>query len=149
MRAAISLFLLAMLLTFSDFIGLGQFVYGGATGLLSVVVEISVRTFLVFGLFVLVLKAYKVPNLSKRGWFKYFLVTAAICGVPPMTLSIYLNNYVLFTAFGHLLTLVSHLPVSLFVFLFLSLEPLTLEFPRLLLTQRIWQMLLVKARDYG
>jgi len=128
-----------MLLTFSDFSAFGLFAYGGPTGLVSVVVEISVRAFLVFGLFVLVLKAYKVPNLSKRGWFKYFLVTAAICGVPPMTLSVYLNNYVLFTAFGHLLTLVSHLPVSLFVFLFLPLNALVFEFPRLLLSQRIWR----------
>jgi len=150
-RVPISLFLLAMLLAFSDFLALGQLAYGGATGLVLVVVETSVRTFLVFGLFVLVLEAYNVPNLSRRGWLKYALVTTVICAVPPMTLSVYLNNHVLFAAFQGLLTLVSHLPVdritmlSLFAFLFLSLEALTLELPRLLLTQRIWQMLVLKA----
>ena len=159
MRVPISLFLLAMLLAFSDFLALAQLAYGvgdhGATGLVLVVVETSVRAFLVFGLFVLVLEAYKVPNLSRRGWLKYALVTTVICAVPPMTLSIYLNNHVLFAAFQGLLTLVSHLPVdritmlSLFAFLFLSLDALTLELPRLLLGQRIWQMLLVKASRHS
>ena len=135
-----------MLLTFSDFLALGQLAYGGATGLVSVLVETSLRAFLVFGLFVLVLEAYNVPNLSRRGWFNYALVTTVICAVPPMTLSIYLNNYVLFHVLSQgLLDLISDLPVdritmlSLFIFLSLSLEALTLEFPRLLLTQRIWR----------
>ena len=141
-------FLLALLLAFSDFFALAQLAYGGATGLVLVVVETSVRAFLVFGLFVLVLEAYKVPNLSKRVWFKYALVTTVICGVPPMTLSVYLNNYVLFTAFQGLVALVSDLPVvPVVLFLFLPLNALVLEFPRLLLAQRIWKMLLVKAID--
>ena len=149
-RVPISLFLLAMLLTFSDFSAFGLFAYGGATGLVSVVVETSVRAFLVFGLLILVLKAYNLPE-SRIGWLKYFLVTTVICGVPPMTLSVYLNNYVLFTAFRGLEDLLSHLPVdritmlSLFALLFLSLEALTLELPRLLLGQRLGQMLLAKA----
>ena len=151
MRVPISLFMLAMLLAFSDFVALGQLAYGGATGLVSVVVETSLRTFLVFGLFVLVLEAYKVHK-SRRGWLKYALVTTVICAVPPMTLSIYLNNHVLFAAFQGLLTLVSHLPVdritmlSLFAFLFLSLEALTLELPRLLLVQRIWRKMNVERK---
>jgi len=149
-RVPISLFLLAMLLAFSDFLAFGQFAYGGATGLVLVVVETSLRTSLVFGLLALVLEAYNVLR-SGTGWLKYALVTTVICAVPPMTLSVYLNNYVLFTAFRGLEDLLSHLPVdritvlSLFAFLFLSLEALTLELPRLLLAQRIWQMLLVKA----
>ena len=143
-----------MLLAFFDFSAFGQFACGGATGLVLVVVETSVRAFLVFGLFVLVLEAYNVSK-SGKGWLKYALVTTVICAVPPMTLSIYLNNYVLSTAFQGLLTLVSDLPVqdasiedhmlSLFIFLFLSLEALTLELPRLLLGQRLGQMLLAKA----
>ena len=150
MRVPISLFPLAMLLTLSDFSAFGLSGYGGPTGLVSVVVETSVRALLVFGLFLLVLKAYNLPE-SRIGWLKYFLVTTVICAVPPMTLSVYLNNYVLFTAFRGLEDLLSHLPVdritmlSLFALLFLSLEALTLEFPRLLLAERIWQMLLVKA----
>ena len=144
LRAAISLFLLSMLLAFSDFLAFGRIAYGGATALVSVVVETFVRVFLMFGLSALVLEAYSMPR-SGTGWLKYALVTTVICAVPPITLSVYLNNHVLFAAFSGLLTPVSHLPVdtitmlSLFLFLFLSLEALTLEFPRLLLAQRIWR----------
>ena len=130
MRVPISLFLLTVLLTFSDFLAFGQLLSGlGTGGLILVVGEACVRTFLVFGTFILVLEAYKVPNLSKRGWFKYFLVTAAICGVPPLTLSVFLRNYLLFTAFRGLEDPLSHL---------LALAS-ALEFPRLLLAQRIWR----------
>jgi len=146
LSVTIPLFLLALLLAFSDFFALGTLAYGvgvhrGATGLVLVVVETSVRAFLVFGLFVLVLKAYNVPE-SRIGWLKYVLVTTVICGVPPMTLSVYLNNYVLFQLLGLLL---SDLPFVLFGLLFLPLNALVLEFPRLLLAQRIWQMLVPKA----
>ena len=138
-RVPIFLFLLAMLLTFSDFIAFGQFAYGGATGLVIIVVETSLRTSLMFGLFVLVLEAHNVPK-SGTGWLKYALVTTVICAVPPMTLSVYLNNYVLFAAFQILVNLVSDLPVvPVILFLFLPLEALVLEFPRLLLAQRIWR----------
>ena len=142
------LLLLGILLAFLDFIAFGEILYSivgrVVLGLILVVAEAYVRTFIVLCAFVLLLEVY-LGNLSRKGWLKYALVTMVICGVPPMTLSVYLNNYVLFTTFRGLEDLLSHLPVDritmlgLFALLFLSLETLIVEFPRLLLAQRIWQ----------
>ena len=75
------LFLLGMFLAFLDFIAFGQILYSGVErvllGLVLVVAEAYLRTFIVLCAFVL--EVY-LANLSRRGWFEYALVTMAICG---------------------------------------------------------------------